>query len=95
MLIRPTDCSQEGDLLGPIIGNTAQLIEALTRQESGEQQEAYPDVYRRIRDVEDPNEPRLRRVEEVDHRAKTNTVEGVSDGSCDDEGKPNRAYARH
>ena len=39
------------DLLGPIIRNAAQVIGAWARQESGEQQEAYPDVYRRIGDV--------------------------------------------
>ena len=33
------------------------------RQESGEQQECYPDINRNIGNIKDPNEPDLRRVE--------------------------------
>jgi hypothetical protein len=59
-------------------------------QESSEQ-EGYPDINRNVGNVKDPNEPQLRRVEQVDHCAKSNAVEGVSDGPIDDEGEPNRA----
>jgi hypothetical protein len=49
-----------------------------------EQQEGYANINRNIGNVEDPNEAQFRRVEHIDHRAKSNTIKGVSNGTSDD-----------